>query len=566
MGEAPRSVYRRGAIGGTHGMTDVTAAEELARWLGAQGVARLFGVPGGGSSLDIIEAAARAGIPFILARQESAAMLMAATTAEITDRPSAVLVTRGPGLASAMNGLAHATLDRAPVLLISDGFTEAQRGFVTHQVLDQLALATPVVRAAEISNGHDIGACLARLTAAMQHPCRGPALLELADEAARRPAAALTAPASAPPTPAAGDAIASARVLLAGARRPAIIAGLESRDAAAETRALARALGAPVLVTYKAKGVVADDDPLFGGVFTGGAAEAALLRRADLIMLAGADPVEFIPQRWRYDAPVIDVARFARGTHYLTPACVIEGAIGPALAALASAVAPDHRAVPANALASDWTVEEIGAARASWRSALANPGAPGRLGPERVVTLAAEACAAAGITPRAAVDAGAHMFSATTFWPAAEPNGLLISNGLATMGFALPAAIAAALAEPHRPVVAFTGDGGLLMCLGELATAASLRARVVVIVFNDAGLSLIALKKAGRSLPEGSLDWAHPGFAEAARGLGCAGVTVETEDAYRRALAAALAADGPTVIDVRIDPSGYPAQMAAARG
>jgi acetolactate synthase-1/2/3 large subunit len=158
------------------------------------------------------------------------------------------------------------------------------------------------------------------------------------------------------------------------------------------------------------------------------------------------------------------------------------------------------------------------------------------------------------------------MFSATTFWPATEPNGLLISNGLATMGFALPAAIAAALAEPHRPVVAFTGDGGLLMCLGELATAASLRARVVVIVFNDAGLSLIALKKAGRSLPEGSLDWAHPGFAEAARGLGCAGVTVETEDAYRRALAAALAADGPTVIDVRIDPSGYPAQMAAARG
>ncbi|MCU0986468.1 MAG: thiamine pyrophosphate-dependent enzyme [Acetobacteraceae bacterium] len=546
-------------------MTDVTAAEELARWFKANGVTRVFGMPGGGSSLDIIEAAARAGIPFTLARTEAASVFMAATTAEITGSPGAVLVTRGPGLASAVNGLAHAALDRAPVLLISDGFTEAQRGFVTHQVLDQAALAAPVVRAAAVSNGADIGACLARLGAAMQGPCRGPALLELADEAARRPAVAGAHVPPAPPAQAGAETLAAARALVTAARRPAIIAGLEAREAAAETRALAHALGAPVLVTYKAKGVVADDDPLFAGVFTGGAAEAALLRRADLIILAGADPVEFIPQRWRYDAPVIDVARFARGTHYFAPAALLEGEISPSLDALAAA-APAPRAGVANALPSDWTVEEISEARAAWLRALANPGAPGRVGPERVVTIAAEACAAAGVAPRAAVDAGAHMFSATTFWPAAEPNGVLISNGLATMGFALPAAIAAALAEPGRPALAFTGDGGLLMCLGELATAAALRARVVVVVFNDAGLSLIALKVGERQVPEGSLAWAPPGFAEVARGLGCAGVTVETEAAYRDALAAALTADGPTVIDVRIDPSGYPAQMAGARG
>jgi acetolactate synthase-1/2/3 large subunit len=545
-------------------MTDITAAEELARWLSANGVTRLFGVPGGGSSLDIIESAARAGIPFTLARAENAAVIMAATTAELTGRPGAVLVTRGPGLASAINGLAHATLDRAPVLLISDGFTEAQRTFVTHQVLDQAALAAPVVRAAETSQGGDIGACLARLGAAMAGPCRGPALLELADEAARKPAIAEAHARPAPPAPAAEDAIVAARALLADARRPVIIAGLEAREAATETRALAHAIGAPVLVTYKAKGVVADDDALFGGVFTGGAAEAALLRRADLIILAGADPVEFIPQRWRYDAPVIDIARFARGTHYVSPAVLVEGDVGPALAALGAQAEPVHGL--GNALASDWTVEEIGHARAAWLKALANPGAPGRVGPERVVTLAAEACAAAGVALRAAVDAGAHMFSATTFWSTSEPNGVLISNGLATMGFALPAAIAAALAEPDRPAIAFTGDGGLLMCLGELATAAALRARVIVIVFNDAGLSLIALKKAGRELPEDSLAWAHPGFADVARGLGCAAVTVETEPGYREALAAALTEAGPTVIDVRIDPSGYPAQMAGARG
>ncbi|TQF76203.1 hypothetical protein FK498_19060, partial [Elioraea sp. Yellowstone] len=119
---------------------------------------------------------------------------------------------------------------------------------------------------------------------------------------------------------------------------------MEAREAAAAVRALAAALGAPVLLTYKAKGVVADDDPLFAGLFTGGAAEAPLVEAADAIVLAGADPVEFIPAPWRSRAPVIDVARFRRPRHYTAPAVVVEGAIGPALEALAAA-----------ARRSDWT-------------------------------------------------------------------------------------------------------------------------------------------------------------------------------------------------------------------
>jgi acetolactate synthase-1/2/3 large subunit len=204
--------------------------------------------------------------------------------------------------------------------------------------------------------------------------------------------------------------------------------------------------------------------------------------------------------------------------------------------------------------------------RGAWLAALANPGAGDQVGPERVVRLAAEACARAGLHPRVTVDAGAHMFSATSFWPCRKPNDLLISNGLASMGFALPAAIAAALADRERPALAFTGDGGLLMCLGELATAASAGARVVVIVFNDGSLSLIDLKKGRRALPADSVGWAHPGFAEAARGMGCLGFSVQTVAEYRAALDAALAAPGPSLIDVRIDAAGYPGQLAAARG
>lgn len=532
-----------------------TAAQALAEGLARLGVARLFGVPGGGSSLDLIEAAARSGIPFTLARHEGAAAMMAAAASEVTGRPGALLVTKGPGLANAANGIAHASLDRAPVLLVTDGFSPAQAGYVTHQVFDQAAFMAPLVRGYAVTDGADVAARLAQLAAAMEGPCRGPAVLEMTGEAAKRPAApAATAP---PPRAAAPDAaaLAAAARVLHAARRPVIVAGLEAREAAAELRALAAALGAPVLVTYKAKGVIADDDPLFAGIFTGGTAEAPLVEQADAILLAGADPVEFILQPWRYRAPVIDVARFRRPVHYTVPAAVIEGPVGPALARLTEA-----------ARRSEWDAPTIAAARAAWRAALANPGRGERVGPERVVTLAAEACARGGIDARAAVDAGAHMFSATTFWPCRRPNDLLISNGLASMGFALPAAIAAALAEPARPAIAFTGDGGLLMCLGELATAASAGAKVVTVVFNDGSLSLIDLKKGRRSLPDGSVGWAHAGFAEAARGLGCAGFTVETVAEYRAALDQALAMPGPALIDVRIDAAGYPDQLRAARG
>ncbi|WP_439579654.1 thiamine pyrophosphate-dependent enzyme [Elioraea sp.] len=532
-----------------------TAADVLADALAQLGVSRIFGVPGGGSSLDLIEAAARAGIPFTLARHEGSAAMMATASAEVTGRPGAVLVTKGPGLANAANGIANASLERAPVLLVTDGFTPTQAGYVTHQVFDQAAFMAPLVRGYAVTSGPDLGARLAELVAAMHGPCRGPAVLEMTGEAARRLADTVTLVTPIGGTAPDPEALASAAALLRDAQRPVIVAGLEARDDAASVRALARALGAPVLVTYKAKGVVSDDDPLFGGIFTGGAAEAGVVDQADLILLAGLDPVELILQPWRYRVPVVDVARFRRPVHYAEPAVVIEGAIGAALDALA-----------ARASATRWSAGAIAEARKAWLGTLANPGAGDRIGPERVVTLAAEACARAELHPRVAVDAGAHMFSATSFWPCREPNDLLISNGLASMGFALPAAIAAALAEPERRALAFTGDGGLLMCLGELATAASAGARIVVIVFNDGSLSLIDLKKGRRALPHGSVGWAHPGFAEVARGLGCAGFTVATVAAYRAALDAALAVPGPAVIDVRIDAAGYPEQLRAARG
>jgi acetolactate synthase-1/2/3 large subunit len=200
------------------------------------------------------------------------------------------------------------------------------------------------------------------------------------------------------------------------------------------------------------------------------------------------------------------------------------------------------------------------------RSALDWPPGGGGVAPPRIVEQVAAAAARAGRDPRASVDAGAHMFSATAFWPCSRPRDLLISNGLASMGFALPAGIAAALHDPARGAVAFTGDGGLMMCLAELATAAECGARVVTVVFNDGALSLIDVKQQQRQLPPQGVRWTRPDFAAVAEGLGCRGFRARDEAGLRAALDAAFAHDGPSLVDVEVDPAGYMKQLQAMRG
>ncbi|UPY38491.1 thiamine pyrophosphate-dependent enzyme [Sediminicoccus sp. KRV36] len=530
-----------------------TGAEAMVQSFAEAGMPAIFGVPGGGSSLDLIAAAKVAGIPFLLTRTENGAGIMASALAELTHKPVGLLTTRGPGVSNAANGMANAALERAPVILVADGFAARESRYVTHQLFDQAAMMAPVTRA------RGVGASEApRVLAAAMGAPRGPGYLELAGDAARAPAA--PGPAWAPPSLAAPSpsALAEARRMVLAAARPVLIIGLEATHPAraSATRHLVEALGCPGLVTYKAKGVLPDSHPLFGGIFTGGEAEAPLLHEADLIILAGADPVEFVGQPWRYAAPILDLACAAREMVYRQPELAIIGAWEIAAAALAE-----------DAPRRPWPEGRLGALRSAWLAGLENaPGGNRGMAPSDIVRVTQDACRRLGADPRVAVDAGAHMFAATTFWQAERPCDLLISNGLASMGYALPAAIAAAWHDPGRGAVAFTGDGGLLMAVGELAMAAAMGLNLTVVVFNDATLSLIDIKKGERDLPEGALDWPMVDFAAVMRGMGGMAWRVGDADALDAALAEAMASPGPRLLDVRTDPSSYPAQIKALRG
>ena len=532
--------------------SEITVAALLIDRLKQRGLKRFFGVPGGGSSMDLIDAGRRAGLEFVLSRREDSGLIMAAVTAWLSNAPGLALATKGPGLTSGTNGVAAACLDRAPVMFVTDGFGTDERDYVSHQYFDQSSVINPITKATSTLSGNNPSAEIDQLLAIMCQSPKGPTYVELTGGNAKRMVPATTK-SEEPGKAAFVGNIGAVRTMVATAHRPVIVAGLESasRGNANSVRLFAEALGAPVLLTYMAKGVVPDGHANFTGIFTGGQAEYPCVSQADLIILVGLDPVEMIRKPWAYDAPVVDIGEVRHDKHYVTPAEGLYGPISQILVQLTDGLST-----------SDWDYSEIASHRDTFFQAMAFPSRPG-LTPVSIVQAAAEAFEGA---PRLAVDAGAHMFSAVAFWPASLPHDVLISNGLATMAFALPAAVAAAMHDPERGAVAMTGDGGLMMCMGELVTAAQQNANLTVIVFNDGALSLIDIKRQEIQLPDLGFTWNRPDFATAAKGLGLDAWRVGSMDELMSALGSAAKHKGSNLIDVVLDPDGYLEQMRALRG
>ena len=535
-------------------------AGQLARALRRAGTELVFGVPGGGANLDMVGAAEAEGCRFVLTHTETAAAIMAGVVAELTGRPSAVVATRGPGAASIVNGAAQALLDRQPLLVITDCVTSADRARVSHQRLDQAAMLGPATKASLALGSRGTAATAAAAVAMACGGRPGPVHVDVDPTAPPPPPAPDLTDAVADPT-----ALVAARRALRQSRRPVVVAGVgavavpagqRARTVAALRRFVERG-NVPVLTTYKGRGLVPDTEPANAGVATGATIEAAVLGEADLIVGVGLDPVELIPGAWPYPAPVVLLGAWPVDDSTFfgdRVAAEVAGDLATALDTLTGALRTDW-----GPCAGQGHREE-----AERRLLEAVPASPAGLTPQQVVTVARRAATAGTI---ATVDAGAHMLVAVPLWTVDEPGQLLISSGLATMGFALPAAVAAALVHPDRHVVCFTGDGGLGMALAELETLARLRLRVVVVVFNDATLSLIAIKQrpSGHG-GQNAVRYAPTDFAAIAAGCGVAATRVGDVAAYREALQQALAADGPTLLDVAVDPSAYPAVIDVVRG
>jgi acetolactate synthase-1/2/3 large subunit len=523
-------------------------ASAIATELASAGSDIMFGIPGGGNNLEIIGAAEAAGIRFVLAHTETAATIMAATYADLTQRPTASVVTRGPGAASAINGVAQAFLDRQPLLLLTDTVSQVDHVRIAHQRLSQGALFSAVTKWTGTVGGGDAAATIRGAISITQAPPWGPVHLDFDPTTTSSQAPVLSTPVEV-----AQEQIDAAINLLRKSRKPVIALGLASRRIADQLRDLVQDTNLPVLMTYRAKGVIPDSWDNTAGLFTGGTVEASVLDAADLILTIGLDTVELIPNEWKYTASVLSVSTWAEKSPYFRPALEVVGELSTLMDLL-----QEH-------IQDEWEVGFGQARRTEGLDRLAaGPPASDGIAPKDVVLRVRAACPDEVI---ATVDAGAHMLTVMPLWETDLVDGILISSGLATMGFALPAAIAAAFARPDRRIVCFVGDGGLGMVLAELETVVRYNLPITVVVFNDSKLSLIAVKAKldGHGGPN-AISYLESDFALAAAAFRMPSGSARTIDELDELINRSISQGGPMLIDVKVDPNSYPHVLDAIRG
>src|SRR5256712_642883 len=309
---------------------------------------------------------------------------MAAVTGDLVSAPGAALAAPGPGVAAAATGVARATLDRSPMILVTDRHPGSVHGCKASLAVDAGSASRWTAHAAQL---------------AMNEP-RGPVHLDVPAEVSGAPAVpAATACRPAPLPPPDPRALDEAARLLANASRPVLIAGLQCRSAtdAQWLRALAEALPAPVLLTLRAKGVLPDPHPLMHGVLWPGGGEGPLLGRADLIVALGLDAIEVSPGPWMTTAPLLHLAPSPAAGEWHRPVVEVVGDIALAIEELAPRLRGRARA--------DWDVAELDRVKRSLRP---RPGAgDGRLTPERVAALAPEATELVRMGQRFAVPSAA---------------------------------------------------------------------------------------------------------------------------------------------------------------
>jgi len=540
----------------------LSAAEIVAKHLADAGCRHAFGIPGG-EVISMIDALAEAGVDFHLTKHENAAGFMAEGSWHMTGAPGVMVATLGPGVANGVNVIANAWQDRVPLIVLTGCVEQAEAQTYTHQVFDHQQMLRPITKAsfklADGAVGEIMEKALAIAMGRTGDGRPGPVHIDLPISLTRSqqpwPTGAVPRRANAKTAPAGSD-LEKAQSWLAEAGAPIVIAGVDVLNHGAEQalEAFCRRFGIPLITTYKAKGVLAEDDPLsLGGAGLSPKADGVLMpliKEADLILCIGYDPIEMRTgwrNPWHPDSQrVIELTAEANthSMHQSTLSFVCDIAAG--LEVLGQVTQMRERV---------WKRGEPVRAREALGKAFA---ANEEWGPAAVIETARQTLPRDTI---ATVDSGAHRILLSQMWHCYQPRQLLQSSGFCTMGGALPLAIGAKKCAPEAPVVCFTGDAGLEMVLGELATARDLKTPVVVVVFVDASLALIEMKQRGAKLKNVGVDFDETNFAALADAMGGNGVTVDNRLDLAEALSGAIKRDRFTVIAARIPRKSYDGRL-----
>jgi acetolactate synthase I/II/III large subunit len=523
-------------------------ADLIVRILREAGVKYGFGIPSG-NVLPLIEAMRKGGLRFLLTAHEGSAAFAADVTGRLTGVPGLAIATLGPGATNLTTGVGCAWLDRSPLLAITCNLHTPQLGRRIQMWIDHHTLFRPITKASFALRRGRVAATLAEaLELALAEP-QGPVHLDLPEDVALAPATEEVPPLPAArrlhPAPAAQ--LERAALLLREARRPVAVVGASAMRMArpALLRELVERHRLPFASTTMAKGLIDEDHPLALGCIERARRQVQreFLRGADLVLGLGYDVVEVEYEAWIGKVPLVAVdVEPVDADASVTVSHEVIGDLDGSVERLAG-LAP---------LAHEWPADAARRQRERFQAAL-RP-AVGAFAPHQAIDVVRTVLPRNGIL---AFDVGAHTHQIASQWTAHAPRTFLITNGWSSMGFGLPAAIAAKLARPEQPVVAVIGDGCFQMTCGEVAVARRLGLTLPIVVLADRWLALIQVKQERRRFALYGTDLGNEDLDAPAHYFGAPAVTARTPAELEKALRGALAAEGPTVIEAVVDGGHY---------
>jgi acetolactate synthase-1/2/3 large subunit len=524
-------------------------AELLVQCLENEGVEYIFGVPGE-ENLQVLQALKKSSIQFITTRHEQGAAFMADVYGRLTGKAGVCLSTLGPGATNLMTGVADAQLDRAPLVAITGQVGTDRMHIESHQYLDLVAMFAPVTKwNAQIVRPSITSEIVRKAFKLAQTEKPGAVHIDLPENIA-----AMTVEGKPlrrdgqEKSYASMQSIQQAAIALSQATNPMVLVGNGAIRARASDALIefATALNLPVANTFMGKGVLPYQHPL--SLWTVGLQQRDYitcgLERADLLVAVGYDLVEYSPKKWNPDGdiPILHInATPAEIDSSYIPRVEVVGDIADSLTEILKRVNRQGLPEPANLKLR----EEI---RADYQRYADDVGFPVK--PQKIIYDLRQVMGPEDIVIS---DVGAHKMWIARNYHCDRPNTCLISNGFASMGIAIPGAIAAKLVNPSQRVVAVTGDGGFMMNCQELETARRLGTAFVTLIFNDGGYGLIEWKQHNYYGESAFVHFTNPDFVKLAESMGLKGYRIETAEDLMPTLKEALDQTVPAVIDCPVD-------------
>lgn len=513
----------------------------------------IFGIPG--AKIDgVFDTLEDHGPQLILARHEQNAAFMAQAIGRLTGEPGVVIATSGPGASNLATGLVTATAEGDPVLALAGQVKRSDLSKLTHQSMDNAALFAPITKySSEIQDPETLSENIANAFRIAKTAKKGASFLSIPQDVTDGEVQGeAIKPLSAPILGSASDEdIADLAKRIHEAKLPTLLVGMRAsgKKETAAIRKLVEKTGLPVVETFQGAGIISREleDHFFGrvGLFRNQPGDM-LLKRSDLVLAIGYDPIEYEARNWNAekDARIVVIDEVPMEIdQYMQPEAELIGSIAKTIEKLSDAIDSYQLSADADNYLSTLQEKLINGKQKSVTT-------EGRVHPLEVIdTLQKNVTDEMTVT----VDVGSHYIWMARHFRSYEPRHLLFSNGMQTLGVALPWAISSALVRPNTQIFSVSGDGGFLFSAQELETAVRLKQKIIHLIWNDGSYNMVEFQEEMKYDRSAGVHFGPVDFVKYAEAFGAKGLRATSKAELEAAIQEGLATDGPVIIDIPID-------------